>query len=336
VRLDSLLQRFFPAVIGVLVAISAYFQASGINHVLSTVVARDAPRPPPPPSGGPPPPDDHFKYHARSANAIIERNPFDSATGSLIPPPQAADTPPSTDPYDDPPCDMAQVVLIAYSDDPDWSFVSIAPARGERETHRRGDDFQGFRVENIAADRVWLSRGGARCQSIIHDPTHRPPPVAGMMPGPYGGPYGPGGPYPPGMQPYPQQPMPQTAPPRRRDQIPPELAAKIHKVSDTQFNIDRSALDQMINNQELLQKVRIQPIREGDQVTSLRLVGVQPGSLLASLGLQNGDHLKTINGYDMTNPQAALEAYSRLTTADKFNLSVVRDGRPMNVEYNVK
>jgi general secretion pathway protein C len=38
----------------------------------------------------------------------------------------------------------------------------------------------------------------------------------------------------------------------------------------------------------------------------------------------------------MGDPQKALEAYSKLRTADHLTVSVNRRGKPMNIDFNIK
>ena len=54
------------------------------------------------------------------------------------------------------------------------------------------------------------------------------------------------------------------------------------------------------------------------------------------LGMENGDRLQTINGFDMTSPEKALEAYARLRSADHLTIQVNRRGANMNIDYNIK
>ena len=83
-------------------------------------------------------------------------------------------------------------------------------------------------------------------------------------------------------------------------------------------------------------QVRIVPEKDGDKATGIRLFGVKPESLLGVLGMENGDKLQTINGFDMTNPEKALEAYARLRTADHLTVSVNRKGANTNLDYNIQ
>jgi general secretion pathway protein C len=130
-----------------------------------------------------------------------------------------------------------------------------------------------------------------------------------------------------------------TSPTKRRStrKVPPEIASKIHKVSETEFNVERSVVDQILENQaELMRSARIVPEKEGDKVVGIRLFGVRPDSLLGTLGLENGDRLSSINGFEMSDPQKALEAYARLRTADRLSVSINRKGNPMTIDFNIK
>jgi general secretion pathway protein C len=66
------------------------------------------------------------------------------------------------------------------------------------------------------------------------------------------------------------------------------------------------------------------------------MFGIRPDTLLGTLGLQNGDRLETINGFNMASPEKALEAYARLRTAGNLNVKVTRRGQPMSIDYRIK
>ena len=85
-----------------------------------------------------------------------------------------------------------------------------------------------------------------------------------------------------------------------------------------------------------MRTARIIPHEENGRTVGVKLYGIRRNSLLGRLGLQNGDMLRTINGYDMTSPDSALEAYSRLRGANNLSVNVVRRGNPMALEYNIQ
>lgn len=324
---DATLKRYFPVVICLLIALAAYFQASGMGQLVATSVALD-------PSSMPSAPKapGHTinaglatrEEHSTSAASIIGRNPFDSVTGPLdgrlvelphTPPPESAIS--NSDPYADPMCESCRVLLITQSDDPEWSFAAIAGPDGKSVLRRVGDEISGQVVHFIGWDRVWMTSGTTRCQIVVGNKggpakgaaAASAPPAAAAPPTPRG----------------------------RGKPLSPELASKIHKVSETEFNVERSVVDNVLENQaELMKSARIVPEKEGDKIVGIRLFGIRPDSLLGTLGLENGDRLQSINGFEISDPQRALEAYARLRTAERLTVSVNRRGKPMNIDFNIK
>jgi general secretion pathway protein C len=129
------------------------------------------------------------------------------------------------------------------------------------------------------------------------------------------------------------QPTPRSGP----SPVPPDIASKIQRVSDTEFNIDRGVVDKILENQaELMRSARIVPEQKDGKVVGIRLFGVRPDTLLGVLGLQNGDRLEAINGFNMGSPEKALEAYARLRTAQSLDVNINRRGAGTAIHYNIK
>jgi general secretion pathway protein C len=119
--------------------------------------------------------------------------------------------------------------------------------------------------------------------------------------------------------------------------LDPAIAKGIQRLGATEFAIDRGTLDRIIEAQaELMRNVQLAPERDAEKVTGLRLGGIRGGSLLATIGLENGDRLQSINGFDLTNPEKALEAFARLRTQEKLVLQVTRRGKATNLDYTVR
>jgi general secretion pathway protein C len=322
--LDQLLKRHFWAVIVVLVAMAAFLDAQGIMHIVGASLGADetalsvpplmARLPAAPASATP---------HATSAEPILSRNPFDSVTGPLnAPPPPSAEIvavpdkgPDLSDPYSAPPCDGVQVLVIAASPDPDWSFAALETPedKGKSLLRRRGGDVGSKTVKFIGWDRVWMTSGSQLCQAQMFKPP-APPPGASAPP--------------------PPQPPPTAGGPSA---VGDDIKNGIQKVGATEYNIDRGVVDKILENQaELMRQARIVPEQENGKVVGIRLFGVRPDTLLGTLGMENGDRLEKINGFDMASPEKALEAYARLRTADHLTVSVNRRGQPMNLDFNIK
>lgn len=314
-NLDASLKRYFPLVIMAAIAAIAYFQASGIGEMVASSIG-DAPADETETVTAPP-----LRQESKSAQPILARNPFDSVTGPLDgvtpppPPPEDDDDEPDDDELedDDPKCSFGRVVLIMASEDPQWSFASIDGGDGNPALRRVGDDVAGHTVHAMAWDRVWLLKGSERCQIPVQDRERL------------------------AAAPKPEPKATTTRRSRTTAQLPDELASKIHKVSDTEFNIERSVVDEILEKQaELMRYTRLRPVKEGDKVVGLRMSRIRGGTLLDVLGLKNGDQISSINGFDLTDPQKALEAYGRLRTADKLTLQVSRGGQPQTIDYNIQ
>ncbi|MFS8065653.1 MAG: hypothetical protein ACMG6S_04695, partial [Byssovorax sp.] len=59
-------------------------------------------------------------------------------------------------------------------------------------------------------------------------------------------------------------------------------------------------------------------------------------SLLGTLGLKTGDQVKAINGFELSDPQKALEAYSRLRSADNLSLTIQRAGKDATIDFHIR
>jgi general secretion pathway protein C len=54
------------------------------------------------------------------------------------------------------------------------------------------------------------------------------------------------------------------------------------------------------------------------------------------MGLKNNDVLTSVNGFDLSNTNKALEIYSKLQSDKNFTLEILRNGEPMTMEYSVQ
>lgn len=317
---DKLFKRHFWAVILALVAIAAFFDAQGIMHVVGAgLVADDKQLSAPPLAARIPAAAPSANPHSTSADAILARNPFDSVTGPLnriAAEAASADAPPPdlSDPYNAPECEGMKVLVIAASPDPDWSFAafSVAAEHGKSSLRRRGSDVAGKTVKFVGWDRVWLTSGSTLCQLQMFKPPASPSAASAPPPAPM--PAGGGA-----------------------NQVPDDIKKGIQKVGPNEFNVDRGIVDKILENQaELMRQARIVPEQENGKVVGIRLFGVRQDTLLGALGMENGDRLEKINGFDMTSPEKALEAYARLRTADHLTVSLNRRGQETNLDYNIR
>jgi general secretion pathway protein C len=321
-QLDQLLKKNFWIVILPLVAIAALLNAQAVTQLVGISLGPDEKALAAPPAVAKIGPGAGATTRTVNAEPILSRNPFDHVTGSLKPVPVSAEDTSasapldSSDPWNAPKCDGVKVLIIAASSDPEWSFATFAGGGdGKTIMRRRGGDVNGKQVQFVGWDRVWLQNGGSLCQAPLFDKA-----VAAAAAAP--------------------EPAASTPPPPTRGgakPLDPALAKGIQKVSANEYNIDRTVVDKILENQaDLMRQARIVPEQENGRVVGIRLFGVRNDTLLGVLGMENGDRLQTINGFEMGSPEKALEAYARLRTADKLTISLNRRGQNMNIDYNIK
>lgn len=264
------------------------------------------------------------------ATSVLSRNIFDSQTGSLdwelpyvepVPDPAGEPVGPIADPVGEPEVCQGALRLVAsfvVPRVPALSFASIETG-GKAMLYRSGMQVDGHDIVGIREHRVFMRPSGRPlCQIAMF----KPPEVPGQAPAPVA---------------EVTEPAPPSGVPLQGGLTEDELSQGITQVSDTQYNVARTLLDKVLSNQsELMRAARIIPYEENGRVIGVKVYGIRRSSLLGRLGVQNGDVLRTINGFDLSSPDSALEAYTKLREMDQFTIAMVRRGQPRNMDYSVK
>jgi general secretion pathway protein C len=243
------------------------------------------------------------------AEALLARNIFDAQTGSmpwdeLRQPARPVEATALALDGELPPCDgdMRLVAAMVVPREPALSFASIADA-GQTLLYKPGMQVSGREVVGIREQRVFLRGASAStCQLSMFMPAA-------------------------GTAAAPGVPV--------RSMASEGADARVTRQSESSFRIARSLFDEAIAGGSMMTSARVVPQREGERITGLKLTGVRRGSTLAQIGLQNGDVLQSINGHDLTSPDRALEAYTKLREADHFSVTLMRAGRARSFEYTI-
>ena len=339
--LDTLIKKFFPAIVVAIVALIAYLQASGaVELVAQKALAIDPAeltagslRPRSATATG-------MQRPRRNGTPIIDHNVFEHDT-DLNPPepepepdeemePEEAPKLDLSDPLAAPFCEDFVVDVVTQSTDATWSIAVLqAPGEDKGVLRRVGDSSGEYEVVYIGFNRVhaspavWLTREIELCQALLFPPKEEEKPKKKAKP-----------------KKVAAKPVvaPARKPRRGAPPVPKEIADKIEKISDTDFNVDRAVIDNILENQAtLMRSARIVPEKGPDGKTvGIRMFGIRPETLLGTLGLNNGDRLETINGFNLASPEDALNAYARLRTANKLAVKITRRGKPMTIDFNIK
>jgi general secretion pathway protein C len=306
---------------------SAFFFAQGTTELAaSKLLAVEIPTGATQRRGGPPvmPPGAQSRRN-RSSRDIMARNIFQ--------PP--SDVPVSTDetapgqvmvyePGQEPACaaEFHLVGAMANSAMPDWSYAALIQGTGPARLYRTNMQFGGMTLTEVSSHRVLLTNGaGSPCQIQMFAPD--PPPGQAAAPAL--------------ANTAAAAPLTPTLADSQGDITPAEMDAAITRESDTRFSVQRGLLDRALSQQEsIFRTARLVPHQENGQTVGMRVYGIRRSSLLGRLGVQNGDMLRSMNGFDLNDADAMLTALGRLRTASDLSLSVVRRGSPVTIDYSVR
>ena len=111
----------------------------------------------------------------------------------------------------------------------------------------------------------------------------------------------------------------------------------IRAMSDTEFQIDRSEVDNAMQNMnQLFTQVRAVPHFQEGKANGFRLFAIRRNSIFDKIGLKNGDIVSTINGNPLSDPARAMELFQELKDEGRINVEVTRNRQPTTLTYEIR
>lgn len=172
---------------------------------------------------------------------------------------------------------------------------------------------EGVKLAEVKIDRVILDRGNGVMEELL-----------------FGEPGGSGGP---------ERPSDRQRPDRSDN--PPSGPSGIEQVSDTEFVVERSAIEGALGNMtSIMSDARIIPNKCGQgedrQICGFRIFRIKPNSVFKALGLNDGDVIKSINGEDMDSLEKGLGLLKGLSSQSQFTIQLERQREPRTHNYRVQ
>ncbi len=110
----------------------------------------------------------------------------------------------------------------------------------------------------------------------------------------------------------------------------------VRQLADNKYEIDRGTLDSTLSDlNKIATQARIVPSFKNGVANGFKLFSIQPGSLYASIGVENGDVIQRVNGYEINSPEKALELYQKLRESSHVTIELDRGGQVIRKEYNI-
>jgi len=245
----------------------------------------------------------------RTVTALnLER--FANLTGLPVPKPDAEVVDEVTADFDSKPVKTSLRVkllgtLLAVQ--PQWSLASILDSGSNRaQTYMVGDKLEGAEVLEIERERVIILNNRRR-EFIDGDATAGTVAVA-----------------------------PPPRPATTAEPHPSVLGTGIRALSENEYEVPRNEIDKTLSNlNDVAMQARIVPAFKDGQAQGFKLFSIRPDSIYTKIGIQNGDVIQKINGYELNSPEKALEVYTKLKEANRIDIEYERNGVKGHKTYNI-
>lgn len=200
--------------------------------------------------------------------------------------------------------------------DPKAGFAVIAGADGIERSFRIGQEVvPGVRLAGVYADRIALSRGGA--EEVLRLPRETnlaPANIVRPVPASVGG----------------RAPQAPVASPGRPQAGTEQQAVTVSP--EAQQTLARLQQDPG----ELLKRVQAVPVIDGGRLTGVRIAPGTDAALVGLFGLRAGDVVTAVDGQAIDSPARGQQILSSLVSARAARVSVLREGRPVEIRVDLK
>ena len=199
----------------------------------------------------------------------------------------------------------ATLVGTAIADPAKYSLCQIAnPDLNETQVYAIGDKYQGARVYAVERERVLIDNAGVN--EFIDNNAAAAPNL--------------------GVTAMPLVPQPANG-----------GGDGVKQLSENQYVVAKAEINNALTNlSDLATKARIVPSFKNGVANGFKLFSIVPDSLYAKIGVQNGDVIRRINGYEMNSPDKALEIYQKLRDASRIEIELERRGETVRKSYSIE
>jgi len=298
--MELLFRKYFWSIDLAFLALSALLCASAVNAWVGTKLTPDldlqAAAPPPRPVAAMGPARVSLEKTAKVLGIELPKNE-----------PVAIPKEPVFDPNADPVRSTLRVTLIGtmVANRPEWSLATMRDDNARQTgAYFPGDTILGAEVLQIERMRV-IVRNQGRKEFIALGEGGAPPPAPMAV---------------------------ATAAPAATDQ-----GADVQKVDENNYVISRDELDKQLSNlNSIATQARIVPSFKNGVANGFKLFSIRPGSIYSKIGIQNGDVIRKINGYEINSPDKALEVYAKLKESSKVEIELERGGQTTTKSYSIQ
>jgi general secretion pathway protein C len=310
--MQDLIKRYFWALGGIVVVVCAVFAAKATAHIVEAKLLSDAEHGPKVTAIAPHVEAAAAPVRTKDGSQLAARNMFCSDCTPAVDVAKASD-----------PSQIATtslpLALLATNIGPrvEESYATIINSENQRQgAYSVGDVIPGAtgsgKVRSIHFKYVEFENNGRIERLLLQG---APPPVIAAA----------------------EPPPPSIPVEGERDDMQASVDSGIKKIDESNYEIDKSLVEKVLLNPMAIAKgARVVPSMKNGKPDGFKLYAIRPSSAFAKLGLTNGDTLQSINGFELTSADKALEVYTKLREASSLEVEVTRRGKPVTLKYTIK
>jgi type II secretory pathway component PulC len=115
-----------------------------------------------------------------------------------------------------------------------------------------------------------------------------------------------------------------------------QVATAVQPLTSTHFIIKRALFDSVLSSPSwVVQSARVVPFIGSGRPSGFKLYAIRVGSVLAAIGVHNGDVILSINGMEISSVDNALEVYTKLHAVSSFQVAILRRGAHVDLQYEL-
>jgi len=311
--MQDLFKRYFWVLGAAVVLVCSVFAAKATSHIIEAKFLGDSSKTPKVHALAPSPSQPTKQTRSKDGGAFATRNMFCS---ECTPPVAvvATNTDPSVIQTTSLPLVLLATMVAPKEKD---SYATIVNTESQKQgAFAVGDQIPGAtasgKIKSIQFQSVYFENNGHTERLVLAGANVPPPtPVAATEPTPTGEGSG--------------------------DDLQAAIDNGVKKIDDTTYEIDKSLVEKALANPMALAKgARVVPAVKNGKPDGFKLYAIRPSSVYAKLGLTNGDTLQSINGFELTSADKALEVYTKLREATQLEVEITRRGKPMTLKYTIR
>jgi len=310
--MQDLIKRYFWVLGGVVVVVCAVFAAKATGHIVEAKFLGDAEHGPKIAVAAPHADAPVAQAHSKEGGPLATRNMFCSDCTPVV------DTNKSSDPSQIAITSLP-LALLATNIGPQLedSYATVINSESQKQgAYSLGQQIPGAtssgKLKAIHPKFIDFEHNGHIERLVLLGATPPVTPVAAVEP-------------------------PPAVTDENKDDIQASIDSGIKKIDDSNYEIDKALVEKVLLNPMAVAKgARVVPSMKNGKPDGFKLYAIRPSSAFAKLGLSNGDTLQSINGFELTSADKALEVYTKLREATSLEVEVTRRGKPVTLKYSIK